>query len=1393
MDVVRLNPDVVRLTTEALTAFARHLTQAGHPEIAHRLIHQAAEFELMSPDLQNCWGGPFNGQQGRAKIIEQLLIALKPAAIIETGTYRGISTRWFADNFSGPVWSCEKEEVYLIQARRRLEQCKNVHLALADSRAFLRELIPTLDADRPNLFYLDAHWERDLPLHDELQIIFGAQPKAVVLVDDFRVPDDPGYGWDDYGPGRVVDASQLTDAIQPEASIYFPTLPSSEETGARRGCSVIAFESRNELDSCSLLKRCSLGDIVSIDRPVTEGDTENRRLHDIMLAGEDHGEFVDRRVVEALRQEVRQLSLAAAYRLNDVNFLTERAAALQAEVDLLKPERGLLLNQIESLTTQLSISQDACAERLALIESLEAELKQHIHTCAEAKNEISQKADSAMEFGSCAINPELVEGAAAIANSISSPILGQSQTISKENLPHGDGVGLVAIESTENTRSLYHRALRFYADSRGPTAPLWRRAARRLVRAARANARTALDIVRPRRKRTYDTLAVTDAIDTLAVTDAIDLVYRSVLGRPTEPGVLANRVEALRAGFPFMDMFVEIATSEEAKLRAARQNESPKDSPSNWQLSPDQSDGEFLLTGGSLAYGRGLSPREIAAWQAIIDEIPGRRIDFVTAMINEHIRKSCVVDASAAALNDPTTTEILGTTQLLTQPVWDARRAEMLPARRTRDSSVVQIGVAGNKAFQHSGIYKVSMIASLYKGGKFIRRFLDNLTSQSIFDQAELIIIDANSPEREQEVIEEYQRHYPNIIYERIGYRLGIYDAWNVGLERARGRYLTNTNLDDLRRHDSIALQSAFLDRHNDVDIVYQDFYYTFDPFLSFEEVSAVGFKSELPIIAPHNLLLSNSPHNAPMWRASLHNDVGKFDTSYRSAGDWEFWLRCLEAGKRFRKINTPHVVYYQNPDGISTRPGTVGITEGGRIFNLHSPRLISPALLQSRQDFRSGLGRDIPDGRIGDKTPYFDVAQNALLSLGAERLATAARTGIETLEGLDRNERASLRVLVDGVVFQWGRAEIARLWLGLLRKLVLMDGISLFMLDRGNSPLLDGVKLLEFPSYTQKYTATDSLLIQEFCDTLEIDVFTSSFYTSVTTTPQVQIVYDMMPELLENGTSRRIWKEKQLALNYASHLACTSESTRDNLLRVYPNIHSSRISIAEYGVDAAIFNPAAARNLSKFRAAHDLKRPYVLWAGLHEQLEDDTCNRLMVDALKLDQAADFDVVCLGTQRSMDPGGWRSLRRGMAVRLLTLNDADLATAYSGAIALVCPSLHEGFGWSAIEAQACGCPIIMTTNGLIEEVTAEGATTLSARNGRELTRALEDIRAPKLRRQLIEAGLARVAEFSLDRSMLQFVGHLQQVAQRRRHPDEDEFHRRWHKLRISQSNVDIGLD
>ena len=78
-----------------------------------------------------------------------------------------------------------------------------------------------------------------LPLRDELELIFARCRNPVVIIDDFKVPDDPGYGYDNYGPDQALTLEFVAASKLPEFSCFFPSTPSDEETGARRGYVVL--------------------------------------------------------------------------------------------------------------------------------------------------------------------------------------------------------------------------------------------------------------------------------------------------------------------------------------------------------------------------------------------------------------------------------------------------------------------------------------------------------------------------------------------------------------------------------------------------------------------------------------------------------------------------------------------------------------------------------------------------------------------------------------------------------------------------------------------------------------------------------------------------------------------------------------------------------------------------------------------------------------------------------------------------------------------------------------------------------------------------------------------------------------------------------------------------
>jgi len=173
-------------------------------------------------------------------LFDQLLQELKIVTVVETGTFRGTTTDYMA-KAGLPVFSCELHPRYFYYSLLRLANIPNVRLERADSRCFLRELF---DENRlppgPTLFYLDAHWERDLPLWEEVDQIFSRHPSPVIMVDDFRVPTDSGFAYDDYGRGKCLSVTNLHEAVTARPAMFFPRYASAHETGARRGCVVLA-------------------------------------------------------------------------------------------------------------------------------------------------------------------------------------------------------------------------------------------------------------------------------------------------------------------------------------------------------------------------------------------------------------------------------------------------------------------------------------------------------------------------------------------------------------------------------------------------------------------------------------------------------------------------------------------------------------------------------------------------------------------------------------------------------------------------------------------------------------------------------------------------------------------------------------------------------------------------------------------------------------------------------------------------------------------------------------------------------------------------------------------------------------------------------------------------
>lgn len=383
------------------------------------------------------------------------------------------------------------------------------------------------------------------------------------------------------------------------------------------------------------------------------------------------------------------------------------------------------------------------------------------------------------------------------------------------------------------------------------------------------------------------------------------------------------------------------------------------------------------------------------------------------------------------------------------------------------------------------------------------------------------------------------------------------------------------------------------------------------------------------------------------------------------------------------------------------------------------------------------------------------------------------------------------MKLLVDGFSFQVNHTGIARVWRSILPCLVGRDGLEIYILDRGNSPKIGGINYIPFPTKSlSAQCADDSILIQKVCDLYEIDVFTSTYFTTPLSTPMLLMVYDMIPELFGFDLTQRAWMEKDTAICFAQRYLCISENTRNDLLSFYPEIPPGKTAVAYCGVDDKVFKIRPAEDVVAFRQTYGLNRPYFLFVGSRVQHNGYKNSQLFFDALSMIRSADFDVFCIGGELEIEAEVLEGMPKGMRCTRVELTDKELSLAYNGAIALVYPSLYEGFGMPVIEAMASGCPVITTHHGSLLETTGDAACLISGTSVEEMHNVLRQVREPSYRETLKRKGLEHVKRFRWEQLADQIAKDVLVLHEEAQKGLYYSFFQNWRQLREVQASVDF---
>lgn len=217
-----------------------------------------------------------------------------------------------------------------------------------------------------------------------------------------------------------------------------------------------------------------------------------------------------------------------------------------------------------------------------------------------------------------------------------------------------------------------------------------------------------------------------------------------------------------------------------------------------------------------------------------------------------------------------------------------------------------------------------------------------------------------------------------------------------------------------------------------------------------------------------------------------------------------------------------------------------------------------------------------------------------------------------------------------------------------------------------------------------------------------------------------------------------------------AYKIACDSQATLTDLkdFVVDKKDNQKRWEVIHCAFNANFYPLEKNRAKDLLQKAGMPSKPYLLNVGSNLQRKN---RKLLIDMLAaIGDKWNGNVCYAGDPADEDLLNY-AVKLGLKDRIISVSKPDhetLVALYSECEALIFPSFSEGFGWSVIEAQACGAPVVASTIEPMPEVSGGGALHADPYQPETFADAFLSLQNPAERNAVIEKGLENAKRFDL---------------------------------------------
>jgi glycosyltransferase involved in cell wall biosynthesis len=270
------------------------------------------------------------------------------------------------------------------------------------------------------------------------------------------------------------------------------------------------------------------------------------------------------------------------------------------------------------------------------------------------------------------------------------------------------------------------------------------------------------------------------------------------------------------------------------------------------------------------------------------------------------------------------------------------------------------------------------------------------------------------------------------------------------------------------------------------------------------------------------------------------------------------------------------------------------------------------------------------------------------------------------------------------------------------------------------------------------------------------VDLLHGTFYTLPALCPCPAVVtihditFDLHPEWFTPRARLAFSGFAAASARKARHVLTVSECSRRDILARY-GLAADRVTAIPLAPDPDLARVEDPGRLAAARRTHDLPERYLLHVGAITPRRN--IPRLL-EAFARVRSRETDLVLAlagpveEPAEPLDPLLSRLGIEPWVRRLGYVPPADLPALYSGALAVVYPSLYEGFGLPVVEAMACGVPVLAADGSCFPEVAGDAALLVDPEDIDALAAGLRAlVEDAGLRERLVRAGLERVTRYT----------------------------------------------